>query len=229
MPPGSGFVFENQVGDGAVPKEYVPGVEKGLRGAAENGVIAGFPLIDFKAELFDGAYHEVDSSVLAFEIAARAAFKDGVVKAAPRILEPIMRVEVVTPDDYMGDVIGDLNSRRGQVTGMDSRDDARVIEAMVPLANMFGYVNTLRSMSKGRAQCTMHFDHYQQVPPGSLGEGRDPFVSISRSRPVGPGFRREAVVAVTTPLSPAFFQPRDAPSRRARRRAAAARRRDAGR
>ena len=178
MPPGSGFVFENQVGDGAVPKEYVPGVEKGLRGAAENGVIAGFPLIDFKAELFDGAYHEVDSSVLAFEIAARAAFKDGVVKAAPRILEPIMRVEVVTPDDYMGDVIGDLNSRRGQVTGMDSRDDARVIEAMVPLANMFGYVNTLRSMSKGRAQCTMHFDHYQQVPPGSLDDDPPPAAAI---------------------------------------------------
>ncbi len=172
LPPGSGFVFENSVVGGTVPKEFVPGVEKGIRGASENGIIAGFPLIDFKAELFDGAYHEVDSSVLAFEIASRAAFKDGVVKAAPRLLEPIMRVEVVTPDDYMGDVIGDLNSRRGQVTGMDSRGNARVINAMVPLANMFGYVNTLRSMSQGRAQYTMHFDHYEQVPEAVADEVR---------------------------------------------------------
>jgi elongation factor G len=172
LPPGSGFVFENSVVGGTVPKEYVPGVEKGLRSAAENGIIAGFPLIDFKAELFDGAYHEVDSSVLAFEIAARAAFKDGAVKASPKLLEPIMRVEVVTPDDYMGDVIGDLNSRRGQVTGMDSRGNARVIDAMVPLANMFGYVNTLRSMSQGRAQYTMHFDHYEQVPEAVADEVR---------------------------------------------------------
>ncbi len=172
LPPGSGFVFENSVVGGTVPKEYVPGVEKGLKGAAENGIIAGFPLIDIKAELFDGAYHEVDSSALAFEIAARAAFKDGVVKAAPRLLEPIMRVEVVTPDDYMGDVIGDLNSRRGHVNGMDSRGNARVINAMVPLANMFGYVNTLRSMSQGRAQYTMHFDHYEQVPQAVADEVR---------------------------------------------------------
>jgi elongation factor G len=172
LPPGSGFVFENSVVGGTVPKEFVPGVEKGLKGAAENGIIAGFPLIDFKAQLFDGAYHEVDSSVLAFEIAARAAFKDGAVKAAPKLLEPIMRVEVVTPDDYMGDVIGDLNSRRGQVTGMDSRGNARVIDAMVPLANMFGYVNTLRSMSQGRAQYTMHFDHYEQVPEAVADEVR---------------------------------------------------------
>jgi elongation factor G len=172
LPPGSGFVFENSVVGGTVPKEFVPGVEKGLKGAAENGIIAGFPLIDFKAQLFDGAYHEVDSSVLAFEIAARAAFKDGAVKAAPKLLEPIMRVEVVTPDDYMGDVIGDLNSRRGQVTGMDSRGNARVIDAMVPLANMFGYVNTLRSMSQGRAQYTMLFDHYEQVPEAVADEVR---------------------------------------------------------
>jgi len=172
LPPGSGFVFENSVVGGTVPKEFVPGVEKGLKGAAENGVIAGFPLIDFKAELFDGAYHEVDSSVLAFEIAARAAFKDGAVKAGPKLLEPIMRVEVVTPDDYMGDVIGDLNSRRGQITGMDSRGNARVVDAMVPLANMFGYVNTLRSMSQGRAQYTMHFDHYEQVPEAVADEVR---------------------------------------------------------
>ncbi len=172
LPPGSGFVFENSVVGGTVPKEFVPGVEKGLKSAAENGIIAGFPLIDFKAELFDGAYHEVDLSALAFEIAARAAFKDGAVKAGPKLLEPIMRVEVVTPEDYMGDVIGDLNSRRGQITGMDSRGNARVVDAMVPLANMFGYVNTLRSMSQGRAQYTMHFDHYEQVPEAVADEVR---------------------------------------------------------
>jgi elongation factor G len=172
LPPGSGFVFENSVVGGAVPKEYVPGVEKGLRSSTENGVLAGFPVIDLKAELIDGAYHDVDSSVLAFEIAARAAFRDGVMKAAPKLLEPIMRVEVVTPDLYMGDVIGDLNSRRGQVTGMDSRGNARIINAMVPLANMFGYVNTLRSMSQGRAQYTMHFDHYEQVPQAVADEVR---------------------------------------------------------
>ena len=172
LPPGSGFVFENSVVGGAVPKEYVPGVEKGLRGAIENGIIAGFPMIDLKVELIDGDYHDVNSSALAFEIASRAAFKDGAVKAAPRLLEPVMRVEVVTPDDYMGDVIGDLNSRRGQVTGMDSRGNARVIDAMVPLANMFGYVNTLRSMSQGRAQYTMHFDHYEQVPEAVADEVR---------------------------------------------------------
>ncbi|HTT81459.1 MAG TPA: elongation factor G, partial [Stellaceae bacterium] len=172
LPPGAGFQFENSVVGGAVPKEYVPGVEKGLRAASETGVLAGFPVIDLKCELIDGAYHEVDSSVLAFEIAARAAFRDGILKAAPKLLEPIMRVEVVTPEDYMGDVIGDLNSRRGQVTGMDSRGNARVVNAMVPLANMFGYVNTLRSMSQGRAQYTMHFDHYEQVPQAVADEVR---------------------------------------------------------
>ncbi|HIJ63331.1 MAG TPA: elongation factor G [Rhodospirillaceae bacterium] len=161
---GGGFVFENGVIGGSVPKEYVPGVEKGLKSALENGVLAGFPMVDFKATLFDGAYHDVDSSVLAFEIAARAAFREGIAKAGPKLLEPMMRVEVVTPDDYMGDVIGDLNSRRGQVNGMDSRGNARVITAMVPLANMFGYVNTLRSMSQGRAQYSMYFDHYSEVP-----------------------------------------------------------------
>jgi len=172
LPPGSGFVFENSVVGGVVPKEYIPGVEKGLRLSTESGVLAGFPVIDLKAELYDGAYHDVDSSVLAFDIAARAAFKEGVMKAAPKLLEPIMRVEVVTPDEYMGDVIGDLNSRRGQVTGMDQRGNARVIDAMVPLANMFGYVNTLRSMSQGRAQYTMHFDHYEQVPQAVADEVR---------------------------------------------------------
>jgi elongation factor G len=172
LAPGSGFVFDNAVVGGAVPREFVPGVEKGLRASAETGVLAGFPVIDLKAVLVDGAYHEVDSSVLAFEIAARAAFKEGVMKAAPKLLEPIMRVEVVTPEVYMGDVIGDLNSRRGQVTGMDTRGNARVINAMVPLANMFGYVNTLRSMSQGRAQYTMHFDHYEQVPQAVADEVR---------------------------------------------------------
>ena len=162
--PGTGFIFENKVVGGAVPKEYIPGVTKGLNSALETGVIAGFPVIDFKATLVDGAYHDVDSSALAFEIAARAAFREGIPRCTPKLLEPIMKVEVVTPEDYMGDVIGDLNSRRGQVTGMDQRGNARVIMAMVPLATMFGYVNTLRSMSQGRAQFSMSFDHYEQVP-----------------------------------------------------------------
>ncbi|MGI4850843.1 MAG: elongation factor G [Janthinobacterium lividum] len=162
--PGTGFVFESKIVGGSVPKEYIPGVQKGLTQAIDTGVIAGFPVIDFKAVLVDGAYHDVDSSVLAFEIAARAAFREGIPKASPKLLEPIMKVEVVTPEEYMGDVIGDLNSRRGQVNGMDQRGNARVINAKVPLANLFGYVNTLRSMSQGRAQFTMLFDHYDQVP-----------------------------------------------------------------
>lgn len=161
---GSGFQFESHIVGGAVPKEYVPGVEKGLNSAMDTGVVAGFPVIDFKAELIDGAFHDVDSSVLAFEIAARAAFREGLGKCAPCLLEPVMKVEVVTPEDYMGDVIGDLNSRRGQVQGMDDRGNARVVNAVVPLANMFGYVNTLRSMTQGRAQYTMQFDHYAPVP-----------------------------------------------------------------
>ena len=162
--PGEGFVFENKIVGGNVPREYIPGVEKGLKSAMSTGVVAGFPLIDFKATLFDGAYHDVDSSVLAFEIASRAAFREGVAKAGPKLLEPIMKVEVVTPEEYMGDIIGDLNSRRGQVAGMDQQGNARVVTAMVPLASMFGYVNNLRSMSQGRAQYTMVFDHYDQVP-----------------------------------------------------------------
>ncbi len=164
LEPGQGYSFINSIVGGAVPKEYIPGVEKGLLQASDTGVIAGFPMIDYKVTLFDGAYHDVDSSVLAFEIAARAAFREGVPKADPRLLEPIMKVEVVTPEEYMGDIIGDLNSRRGQVSGMDQRGNARVVEAFVPLASMFGYVNTLRSMSQGRAQFTMQFDHYEQVP-----------------------------------------------------------------
>ena len=162
--PGEGFQFENKIVGGAVPKEYIPGVEKGLQGARETGVIAGFPMIDFKATLVDGNSHDVDSSVLAFEIAARAAYREGITKAGPVLLEPIMRVEVVTPDEYQGPINGDLASRRGRVTGTNIRGNAQVINAMVPLANMFGYVNTLRSMSQGRAQYTMHFDHYERVP-----------------------------------------------------------------
>src|SRR5579875_3109389 len=172
LPPGSGFSFESKIVGGTVPKEYVPGVEKGVKGSLDNGVLAGFPVIDFKVELTDGAYHEVDSSALAFEIAARAAMKEGLAKASPKLLEPIMKVEVVTPRDYMGDVIGDLNSRRGRITGQDQRGNAEVINAMVPLANMFGYVNTLRSMSQGRAQYSMTFDHYEQVPQAVADEVR---------------------------------------------------------
>lgn len=164
LEPGSGFVFESTVVGGTVPKEYIPGVEKGLRASLETGVLAGFPVTDFKANLYDGAYHDVDSSTMAFEIAARAAFREGMSKAGPKLLEPIMKVEIVTPEDYMGDIIGDLNSRRGQVSGMDQRGNARVIDATVPLANMFGYVNTLRSMSQGRAQYSMVFSHYADVP-----------------------------------------------------------------
>ncbi len=167
---GEGYSFESKIVGGAVPKEYIPGVEKGLVSCKETGVIAGFPTIDFSVKLIDGAYHDVDSSVLAFEIAAKAAFREGMQKASPVLLEPVMKVEIVTPEEYMGDVIGDLNSRRGQVGGMDQRGVARVIDAMVPLASMFGYVNTLRSMSQGRAQYTMQFDHYEPVPQAIANE-----------------------------------------------------------
>jgi elongation factor G len=162
--PVSGFIFDSKIVGGNVPREFIPGVEKGLNSAMEAGVLAGFPVINVKAELYDGASHDVDSSVMAFEIAARAAFREGMRQAGPKLLEPVMRVEVVTPEDYMGDIIGDLNSRRGQVSDMDQRGNARVVTATVPLANMFGYVNTLRSMSQGRAQYTMHFDQYVEVP-----------------------------------------------------------------
>ena len=162
--PGTGFQFESKVVGGSVPREYIPGVEKGLKSVVESGVLAGFPIIDVQATLVDGASHDVDSSVLAFEIAARAAFREVAPKAGAKLLEPMMKVEVVTPEDFVGDVMGDLNSRRGQVTGSEPRGNATVIGAMVPLANMFGYVNTLRSMTQGRAQFTMQFDHYEQVP-----------------------------------------------------------------
>jgi elongation factor G len=161
---GEGFVFESALRGTSIPREFVPGIQKGFKQGLESGAVAGFPVIDFHAKLVDGASHDVDSSVMAFEIAARAALREAFEKAAPRLLEPIMSVEVVTAEEYMGDIIGDLNSRRGQVGAMDNRGNARVITAMVPLANMFGYVNTLRSMSQGRATYTMTFDHYDQVP-----------------------------------------------------------------
>ncbi len=167
-----GFSFVSEVVGGNIPREYIPGVEKGIRSAMDSGILAGFPVIDFKVRLIDGAYHDVDSSVMAFEIAARAAFREGMEKGKPALLEPIMNVEVVTPEEYMGDVIGDLNSRRGQITSMDDRGNARVINGLVPLANMFGYINTLRSMSQGRAQYTMQFDHYEQVPQAVADEVR---------------------------------------------------------
>ena len=161
---GTGFVFESKIVGGSVPKEYIPGVEKGLGSAMGNGLLAGYPVSDLKATLIDGAYHDVDSSVLAFEIAARAAFRELKSQGAPKIMEPVMKVEVVTPEDYMGDIIGDLNSRRGQIQGSEPRGNVTAIKAFVPLANMFGYVGNLRGMSQGRAQFIMQFDHYEEVP-----------------------------------------------------------------
>jgi elongation factor G len=162
--PGSGFEFVSTVVGGSVPKEFIPGVQKGIEQAKENGLLAGFPVIDFKATLYDGNYHDVDSSVLAFEIASRAAFRELREKGGPKLLEPIMKVEVLTPDEYMGDVIGDLNSRRGQIQGTETRGNAQVVTAFVPLANMFGYISQLRSFSQGRAQYSMQFSHYDEVP-----------------------------------------------------------------
>jgi len=162
--PGDGFVFSDSITGGSVPKEYIPGVQKGVKDIIETGVLAGFPLIDVNVKLIDGAYHDVDSSVMAFEIAGRSAMRELARKAGLRLLEPMMKVEIVTPDDYIGDVMGDLNSRRGQVTGTEQRGVAQVVNAMVPLANMFGYVNNLRSATQGRATFTMVFDHYEPVP-----------------------------------------------------------------
>jgi elongation factor G len=170
LEPGEGIQFESTVVGGSVPKEYIPGVEKGIRTMAETGLLAGFPVIDFKAELYDGAYHDVDSSVMAFEIAARAAFRQIKSEGKVKLLEPMMKVEVVTPEEYMGDVIGDLNSRRGMVQGTEMRGNANVVNAMVPLANMFGYVNDLRSKTQGRAQFTMVFDHYAATPQAVMDE-----------------------------------------------------------
>jgi elongation factor G len=170
LPPGGGFEFESKVIGGNVPKEFIPGVEKGLESVLGSGVLAGFPVVDLKVQLIDGAYHEVDSSALAFEIASRAALREGLQKGKSVLLEPVMKVEVVTPEDYTGSVIGDLNSRRGQIQGQDMRGNANVVSAMVPLANMFGYVSNLRSMSQGRANFTMQFDHYEQVPSAVAAE-----------------------------------------------------------
>src|ERR1700692_4428576 len=173
--PGKGFEFESKVVGGSVPKEYIPGVEKGLNSVLTSGVVAGFPVVDVKVQLVDGAYHDVDSSALAFEIASRAAFRDALQKGKSVLLEPIMKVEVVTPEDYTGSVIGDLNSRRGHIQGPDMRGNANVINAMVPLMNMFGYVNNLRSMSQGRATFTMQFDHYAEAPANVSAEVQKKF------------------------------------------------------
>jgi len=162
--PGAGYEFESQIVGGAIPKEYIPGVEKGINSIRDTGLLVGFPILDFKIELYDGAFHDVDSSVLAFEIASRAALREHKSELGLALLEPIMKVEVVTPEEYTGTVIGDLNSRRGQIQEQEMRGNANVVHAMVPLANMFGYVNNLRSSTQGRAQYTMQFDHYEQVP-----------------------------------------------------------------
>jgi elongation factor G len=175
LPAGEGFVFENEIVGGAVPKEYIPGVEKGLQSVLGAGVLAGFPVVDLKVTLIDGRYHEVDSSALAFEIASRAALREALQEGKSVLLEPIMKVEVVTPEDYTGSVIGDLNSRRGQIQGQDMRGNANVINAMVPLMNMFGYVNNLRSMSQGRATFTMQFDHYAELPANVSAEVQKKF------------------------------------------------------
>ena len=164
LPPGSGFVFENEIVGGSIPKEFIPGVEKGIKSVMNSGPLVGFPVIDFKVSLIDGAYHDVDSSVLAFEIASRAAFREASEKVQMKLLEPIMKVEVVSPEDYVGTVIGDLNSRRGMIQGQEMRGNATVINSLVPLANMFGYVNNLRSQTQGRANYTMQFSHYEAVP-----------------------------------------------------------------
>jgi elongation factor G len=161
---GAGNRFESKIVGGVVPKEYIPGVEKGVESVLTSGVLIGFPVVDISVTLTDGRYHDVDSSALAFEIAGRACLREALRIAGPVLLEPIMKVEVVTPEEYLGSVIGDINSRRGQIAGTDTRGNAQIVNAMVPLANMFGYVNQLRSMSQGRAQYTMQFDHYAQVP-----------------------------------------------------------------
>ena len=164
LEPGKGREVESKIKGGSIPKEFIPGVEKGIETIADGGILAGFPLIDYKVTILDGLHHDVDSSVLAFELASRHCFKEACTRGTLKLLEPIMRVEVITPEDYMGDVIGDLNSRRGQINTQEKRGNATVITAMVPLANMFGYINSLRSMSQGRAQYSMFFDHYDKVP-----------------------------------------------------------------
>ncbi len=170
---GSGIIFNDNIKGGNIPKEYIPSVEKGMRETAESGSLIGFPIIDFEIELYDGAYHDVDSSALAFEIAGRAGMREAAQKSGIKLLEPIMKVEVVSPEDYLGDVIGDMNSRRGQIQGTDSRGNAQVVEAMVPLANMFGYVNQLRSFTQGRANYSMFFSHYDEVPANVAAEVKE--------------------------------------------------------
>jgi elongation factor G len=167
---GVGFLFEDKIVGGSIPKEYIGSVEQGVKGALESGVLAGYPVIDVKVELVDGSYHDVDSSEMAFKIAGSMALKEGVSRSRPVLLEPVMDVEVVTPSDYMGDIIGDLSSRRGKVGGMTDRGDAQVIGASVPLGEMFGYSTTLRSLSQGRAVYTMQFSHYEEVPENKARE-----------------------------------------------------------
>jgi elongation factor G len=164
LPPGSGFEFVNAIVGGVIPKEYIPAVEQGLREAMQTGVIAGYPVVDIKATLYDGSYHEVDSSEMAFKIAASMCLKDAVRRGKPQLLEPIMKVETVTPEEFLGTVIGDFNSRRGRIEGMEARGNAQVVRAYVPLANMFGYMTDLRSATQGRATSSMEFDHYEPLP-----------------------------------------------------------------
>jgi elongation factor G len=170
QPAGGGFEFVDAIKGGSIPREYIPAVEKGIKEALDNGALAGYPVVDVKVTLFDGSYHDVDSSEIAFKIAGSMAFKEASRKASPVLLEPIMSVEVVVPEDFMGDVIGDINSRRGKVLGMDTRPAAQAIDARVPLAQMFGYATDLRSMTQGRATYTMQFSHYEPVP-SAVAEG----------------------------------------------------------
>jgi len=162
--PGEGFSFENKIVGGSIPREFIPPVENGVKEAMLSGAVAGYPMVDVKVTLLDGSYHEVDSSEMAFKVAGSMAFKDGAKKAGPVLLEPVMKIEVVTPEDFMGDVMGDINSRRGRIEGMVPRGNTQVIRGFVPLAEMFGYATDLRSMTQGRANYTMHFSHYEQVP-----------------------------------------------------------------
>jgi elongation factor G len=164
LEPGQGFVFENEIVGGVIPKEYIPAVEKGIEEAMQNGIVAGYPMVDVKVSLIDGSYHEVDSSEMAFKIAGSIAFKEACQKAKPRLLEPIFDVEVVVPEEYMGDIIGDLSSRRGRIGGMFQRGSARVVAASVPLAEMFGYATRMRSISQGRAVYSMQFSRYETLP-----------------------------------------------------------------
>ena len=162
--PGSGLVFENKVIGGKIPKEYIPAIEKGIQEAMQNGVLAGYPVVDIKAIVYDGSYHDVDSSEMSFKICAIQAFKEGMKKAQPILLEPLMDVEVVSPDEYTGDIIGNINSKRGRIETIEDSQSMKVIKAKVPLANMFGYSTTIRSLSQGRANFTMQFDHYEEMP-----------------------------------------------------------------